>query len=325
MISINIREKRFRRVLRKTKGGEIMKIALTGGSGRVGEYLIDELKKYNYEVVVLDQKEPKRKDVIFVKGDMLKIDNCKNAFNGVDTIIHLAAIPHLFSDPPEKVFYINTIGTFSVFQAAADLGIKRVIYGSSDSAYGFNWRNSFDDIPIPIYLPVDENHPQEPKDAYGLSKKVGEEIAKTFNRKYGMTTISLRISHVRVPEENNEVGIEAYKKDIKGHGRMLPPRVYNKEGNITQIFCYNDVRDAARAFRLAVEAKGLEGRYEAFNICADDNISKFNLMEFIKMLGWSEVPLKKEIKDRQSFFDWSKAKRLLGFQPLHNWYDLYIK
>ena len=81
----------------------------------------------------------------------------------------------------------------------------------------------------------------------------------------------------------------------------------------------------ARAFRLAVEAKGLEGRYEAFNICADDNISKFNSIEFIKMFGWSEVPLKKEIKGRQSFFDWSKAKRLLGFQPLYKWYDLYIK
>lgn len=302
-----------------------MKIALTGGSGRVGEYLIDELKKYNYEIVVLDQKEPKSKDVIFVKGDMLKIGDCKKTFNGVNAIIHLAAIPHLFSDPPEKVFYINTIGTFNVFQAAADLGIKKVIYGSSDSAYGFNWRNSFDDTPIPAYLPVDENHPQEPKDAYGLSKKVGEEIAKTFNKKYGMTTISLRISHVRVAEKNNEVGIEAYKRDIKEHNQMLPPRVYNKEGNITQIFCYNDVRDVAQAFRLALEAKGLEGRYEAFNICADDNTSTFNSMEFIKMFGWGEVPLKKEIKGRQSFFDWSKAKRLLGFQPLYNWYDLYIK
>ncbi|MBA7615660.1 Uronate dehydrogenase [subsurface metagenome] len=297
------------------------RIAVMGGSGTIGEYVIDELRKHNYEIAVFVHfKEPKRKDVTLVRGDVLKIDDCKKALKGIDAVIHLAAIPHLFNDPPEKVFHVNVIGTFNVLQAASDLGIEKVVYASSDSSYGFNWRNSFDDLLLPAYLPIDENHPQKPKDAYGLSKKVGEEIARAFTRKYGMSTISLRISHTRVPEESHEVGVAAYRKDINEKGRMLPPRVYNEEGNITQIFCYNDVRDVAQAFRLAVEAKGLEGKSEAFNICADDNPSKFDSREFIKMVGWSEVPLKKEIKGRQSLFDWSKAKRLLGYQPLHSWY-----
>jgi len=303
-----------------------MKIVVTGGSGRVGEYVIDEFKKNNHEVTVLVHlKEPERKDVTLIRGSVLKIDDCKKAFKGAEAVIHLAAIPNLFSDPPEKVFYVNAIGTFNVFQAASDLGIEKVVYTSSDSSYGFNWRNSFDDILLPAYLPIDENHPQQPKDAYGLSKKVDEEIARAFTRKYGMTTISLRISHTRVPEESHEVGVEAYRKDINEKGRMSPPHVYNEAGDISQVFCYNDVRDVAQAFRLAVEAEGLESKSEAFNICADDNPSKFNSVEFIKMIGWSGVPFKKEIKERQSLFDWSKAKRLLGYQPLYNWYDYYIK
>jgi len=303
-----------------------MKIAIIGGSGTIGNYVIDELKKHYHEVAVLVHlKEPKRKGITLTRGDVLNIDDCRKALKGVDTVIHLAAIPHLFNDPPEKVFNVNVIGTFNVFQAAADLGIEKVIYASSDSSYGFNWRNSFDDLLLPGYLPIDENHPQKPKDAYGLSKKVGEEIAEVFTRKYGMSTISLRVSHTRVPEESHEAGVEAYRKDINKKGRMLPPRVYNETGDITQIFCYSDVRDVAQAFILAVEAEGLRGKSEAFNICADDNPSKFDSVEFIKMVGWSEVPLKKEIKWRQSLFDWSKAKRLLGYQPLHNWHDCYAR
>jgi len=303
-----------------------MRIAITGGSGTVGKYVINELKNCGHEVSALvHSKKLEIKDVVTFEGDILKIDDCRKIFEKADIVIHLAAIPHLFTDPPERVFYVNVIGTYNVFQAAADQGVDKVIYASSDSSYGFNWRNSFDDILLPAYLPIDENHPQRPKDAYGLSKLVGEKIAKTFTEKYGMTTISMRISHVRIPEKSGPVGIDAFRKDIKEHGRMLPPRIYNKEGNITQIFCYNDVRDVAQAFRLAVEAKGLEGKNEAFNICADDNGSKWDSMTFIKIVGWDDVPLKREIKGRESLFDWSKAKRLLGYQPRYNWCELYIR
>jgi len=314
---------------KKLSKGDVkaMKITVTGGSGIVGRYVIDELKRHHHEITVFTRGKipvPENKDVTFVKGDILKIDDCRKAFKGAEAVIHLAAIPHLFDDPPEKVFYVNVIGTFDVFQAASDLGIKNIVSCSSDSSYGFNWRDSFDDILLPVYLPIDENHSQKPKDAYGLSKKIGEEIVRTFTRKYGMTTISLRISHTRIPEKSGDAGIEAYKKDIKEKGTMFQPRVYNKAGNISQVFCYNDARDAARAFRLAVEAKGLEGKSEVFNICADDNGSKFDTVEFTKMIGWDKVSLKKEIKGRQSLFDWSKAARLLGYKPLYNWYDLYI-
>jgi nucleoside-diphosphate-sugar epimerase len=106
---------------------------------------------------------------------------------------------------------------------------------------------------------------------------------------------------------------------------MLPPFVYNEAGNITQIFCYNDARDVAQAFRLAIESKVLKGENGAFNICADDNVGNLDTMDFIRIIGWDKVRLKKEIRGRQSLFDFSKAKRLLGYQPRYNWYNLYIR
>jgi nucleoside-diphosphate-sugar epimerase len=174
---------------------KFMKIVVTGGSGTVGKYVVDELKKGNHDVTVLARGKTstmslETMDVAFCKGDICAPWSCKKAFRGAEAVIHLAAIPHLFTKPPEKVFHINVIGTFNVFQAASDVGIEKVVYASSDSSYGFNWRNSFEDILLPEYLPIDETHPQKPKDAYGLSKKVGEEIARTFTRKYGVTTIS---------------------------------------------------------------------------------------------------------------------------------------
>jgi len=77
-----------------------VKIVVTGGSGLIGEYVVDELKKFHHEVTVFDIEEPKDKSVGFVKGDMLKIDDCRKVFKGAGAIVHLAAIPNPFNDPP---------------------------------------------------------------------------------------------------------------------------------------------------------------------------------------------------------------------------------
>ncbi|MBA7499490.1 MAG: NAD-dependent epimerase/dehydratase family protein [Clostridia bacterium] len=270
-----------------------MKVVVTGGSGNVGRYVVDELKKFHHEVTVFDVKEPKDKDIAFVKGDMLKIDDCRKAFEGAEAIVHLAAIPHPLNDPPERVFNTNVAGIFSVHQAAADLGIKKVVHASSDSSYGFGFLRAGDFL-LPEYLPLDEDHPQRPADCYGLSKKVGEDIAKSFTKRYGMRTITLRICMVFFPEL-----MDSYKSNIeKGKGWLW----------------YNDVRDVAQAFRLALEAKELKN-YEVFCICAADNGSKFGSIELAKKFFSDKIILKRVIKGRQSLYDWSKAKALLAYQP----------
>lgn len=278
-----------------------MKIVVTGGSGNVGRYVVNELKKFHYEVTVFDIKKPKDKDVTFVKGDILKIDDCRNVLKGADAIVHLAAIPHPLGDFPEKMFNTNIVGTFNVHQAAADLGIGKVVHASSDSSYGFNFRRE-GDILLPEYLPIDEDHPQKPADPYSLSKKVGEEIAKSFSRRYGMRTIALRICGVMFPEPESAF---EFKKDLEKSG-----------------YCwYTDARDVACAFRLAIEAKGLE-KYEVFCISAADEAAELDSVERVRRMWGSHIPFTKEIKGRQSLYDWTKARVLLGYQPKYSWQDI---
>ena len=170
-----------------------MKVVVTGGSGLIGEYVVDELKKFHYEVTNFDIKEPKDKSVDFVKADMLKIGDCKKAFKGAEAVIHLAAVPNPYNDPPEKIMYVNIMGTTNVYVAASELGIKKVIHASTDSTYGFWYRKQ--DF-LPYYLPLDEEHPLNTQDSYGLSKKIDEEIAANFARSHNMQTISVRIPFV---------------------------------------------------------------------------------------------------------------------------------
>ena len=278
-----------------------MRIVITGGSGNVGRYVVDELRKFHHKVTVFDVKESKDKDVTFVKGDMLKIDDCRRAFEGAEAIVHLAAIPHPLNDPPEKVFNINVAGTFNIHQAAADLGIGKVVQASSDSSYGFNFRKEAD-VLLPEYLPIDEDHPQKLQDPYGLSKKVGEEIARSFVSRYGMTTVALRICWVVFPEP--ESVLEFKKKLKKGGG-----------------YWYNDVRDVAYAFRLAIEAKGLKN-YEVFCISAQDTATELDSIELTRREWGSHIPFTREIKGRESLYDWTKARVLLGYQPRYTWSDI---
>ena len=278
-----------------------MRIVITGGSGNVGRYVVDELRKFHHKVTVFDVKESKDKDVTFVKGDMLKIDDCRRAFEGAEAIVHLAAIPHPLNDPPEKVFNINVAGTFNIHQAAADLGIGKVVQASSDSSYDFNFRKEAD-VLLPEYLPIDEDHPQKLQDPYGLSKKVGEEIARSFVSRYGMTTVALRICWVVFPEP--ESVLEFKKKLKKGGG-----------------YWYNDVRDVAYAFRLAIEAKGLKN-YEVFCISAQDTATELDSIELTRREWGSHIPFTREIKGRESLYDWTKARVLLGYQPRYTWSDI---
>jgi len=281
-----------------------MKIIVTGGSGLIGEYVVDELGKFHHEVTVFDIKEPKDKSVGFVKGNMLRIDDCRKAFKGAEAIVHLAAIPNPFNDPPEKIMNINVMGTTNVYVAAAELGIKKVIHASTDSTYGFWYRKQ--DF-LPYYLPLDEDHPLNTQDSYGLSKKIDEEIAVNFARSYNMQTISMRIPFVVVPGKivpfMKYYNISSYK-DIMENPELL------KDG----FWTYCDVRDVAQAFRLTVEAKGLR-KNEVFCVCAEDNVTKINSVELVRRYWSEKVPFRKEIKGRATLMDYSKAKAMLGYMP----------
>lgn len=279
-----------------------MKITVCGGNGRLGKHLSAELKK-THDVMVFDKNEPVDKDVNYYRGDILNIEDCRKAMKGSDVVVQLAAIPDPMSDPPEKVFGINTLGMYNIHQAACDLNIKKVVHASSDSSYGFNFRLN-NEILLPEYLPLDEAHPQKPSDPYSLSKKVGEDIALNFTRRYGLYTVALRICWVWYPEE-----IEIQRKVSKD------PSLW--EGFICG---YVDYRDAVQAFRLAAEVE-CRKKFEVFLISAGDNGTEFETKDLINRRYSNNVKLTMEIKGRESVFDCTKAKCLLGYQPKYTLKD----
>ena len=108
-----------------------MNILVTGGSGSVGKYIVDELLNYGHTVGVLDLHPPKQKNITFHKIDVLKLDDVALSMKGYDAVVHTAGIPHPLNDPAERVFNVNVTGTFNVLESAARNRINKVVFTSS--------------------------------------------------------------------------------------------------------------------------------------------------------------------------------------------------
>jgi nucleoside-diphosphate-sugar epimerase len=281
-----------------------MKVLVTGGSGRLGRWLVPELFKEGHEVTVCDLVAPKGV-YHFLHIDMLNLGELDWALSGIDTVVHLAAIPNIFHDSPERVFYFNTQGMYNILEAAVRNKVKRVIVASSDSAIGFG----FAERPFhPDYLPVDEDHPRYPQDPYSLSKAFSEDLCAAFTRRSGIQTICLRPCWIWLPDEDLE------DKEAVDH-----PERYWKG-----LWGYVDVRDAARAFCLAVAAPELPAHSVCY-VSAPDVLAREETLTLLDRFHPDVTRIdRSRLSGYKSVIDGSRAEKLLGFTPQHSWHD-YIK
>jgi len=279
-----------------------MKVLVTGGSGKLGNYIIPLLKE-KYDITVFDFKEPSQQVNKFINGDIVNLDNCRKACEGIDTVIHLAAIPVPFRDPPEKVFHVNVMGTFNVLEASCNSNVKRVIFASSDGVLGFVFQEKKFS---PEYIPIDEEHPFKPQDSYGLSKLVGEEICKAYTRRYDIQTICLRPMFIRFPEMRDEFNFLADDPSEWWKG----------------LWTYTDARDAAQAFYLTLENEHLK-QHDAFYICADNNGTREKTRTLIEKYYPEVKKISHSLGEYDSLISCAKAKKILGYKPKFTWRDLY--
>ncbi len=275
------------------------RIVVTGGAGRIGGYVVAELQD-QYDVVVLDRTLPAtRHNARYRIGNHEDLGEVIDACQGASAILHLSAIPAPRTYPDQVVFRTNVIGTFTVHQAAALLGIDTVISTSSQSAFGWAWGSR--DF-LPRYLPVDEQHPDEPDDAYGLSKVLGEEIAHTFHRKTGMRAVILRPPMVTGP-----TGYAELRRNARTEPETWWPALMG----------YVDVRDLATAFRLALEHR--EVMHDTFNVVADDSLALEPLCDVLPRIDERFHELARPLTGSQPMVSNAKIKRLLGWRPRHSW------
>ena len=278
-----------------------MRVVVTGGAGLLGRYLLPELQAQGHEVTVCDLVPPKGQ-CRFLRVDMLKMGDLNWAFSGAEVVVHLAAIPNPFHDSPDKVFAVNMHGTYNVLEAAVRAGVRRVVLASSDSAIGFGFRErDFD----PDYLPVDEEHPRYPQDCYSLSKAFAEDLAIAFTRRSGLQTICLRPCGIWMPERREMYRVALDDPSLHWRGMWV----------------YVDVRDAARAFRLAAEVPELPEHTVCYAAAAD-LAAREETLALIERFYPDVVRLDRErLAGHRSVIDGSRAERLLGFLPEYSWRD----
>src|SRR3954466_2544222 len=228
-----------------------MKLALTGGSGRVGPAIAEEALRQGHSVVSIDRAPPpadiqEPENLHFVTADICDYEQLLRGFEGCDALIHMAAIPTPFKDPDHLVHNNNVVGSYNVMRAAIECGITRICQASSVNAIGLSYSREghFD------YFPIDENHPDHNEEPYGLSKWICEQQANSLVRRYeGVSIASIRF-HWVVPE------------------REMAARSFNAPNQDTakHLWGYTLREPAARACLLAIE--GRFNGHEVFYITA---------------------------------------------------------
>ena len=294
-----------------------MRILFTGGSGKAGKHSVAYLLEQGHSVLNLDQvnlDHPKvltrfaditdAGQVFDVMGSYANYDELAQGA-GVpkfDAVVHFAAVPRLLMTSDNECYRVNTLGTYNVIDAAIKMGVRKVIFASSETTYGI----CFADGEVkPDYLPIDEEHPTIPEDSYAMSKVVNEATAQSFQRRTGIDIYGLRINNVIEPHEYVEI-FPAFMKDPDLRRR--------------NIFSYIDARDLGQMVQKCLQTDGLG--YQVFNVSNDDHSVGLTSEELIKTY-YQHVPLKTNDIPK-SFYSNEKAKRLLGFKPGYSWREYII-
>ena len=274
-------------------------IVVTGAAGRLGRRVVQLLVEQNRKVLATDQLEADDLPTEFVRCDLGDAEAVNGILQGAEAVVHMGAIPGPSRAEPRVIFENNVSADFNVMMSAAELGLRRVVFSSS--AFGMGWAHDGNAF-VPLYLPLDEEHPMMPFEPYGLTKQVGEDIGRMIARNSATTVVSLRFTNVALPEVQSE----------------FPWPAPTPENPLTLVmWAYADARDVAEAQVLALDAKIDE--YEAFMIAQPS--SRFNepTIDIVKQNFGDRVEIREGLSGTASVISTEKAQRLLGWTPRHDW------
>lgn len=278
---------------------------VTGGAGFIGTTVVHFLVEHGHTVKVVDdltagKRERLPDSIDFYELDIRDTAALSTVCEGVDVLIHLAALPRLqFSiDHPQVAHDVNITGTLSVLEAARAAGVKRIVYAASSSAYG--------DQEI---LPLTTDLPPQPKTPYALQKYVGEAYMKLWSELFGLKTVSLRFFNVYGPHLDPD---GAYALVI---GRFLKlasqgqPLTVVGDGEQTRDFTH--VRDVVSALYKAAQSDHV-GRGEVFNVGAGVQTT---VNELTRLIGGEVTYVPARIEAKHSLADIEVTKKVLNWEP----------
>jgi nucleoside-diphosphate-sugar epimerase len=280
-------------------------VIVTGGAGFIGSHLVDALVAAGARVRLIENfatagRGYLNRDAELIEADIRDASAIRPAFDGVDTVLHVAALPRipLSIAKPVETHLTNVVGTLNVLVAARDARVRRVIFAGSSSVYGTQ-----------PTLPLVETLTPHPASPYALQKFVGEQYTAMFHRLYGMQTLSLRYFAVYGPRMAEEgaymLAIAAFMR-ARREGRPLE---IHGDGEQTRDFTH--VSDVVRANLLAADSEIADGR--PINIGCGRNVS---LNRVAAMFGGPTVRRDPRPGDmRDTLADNREAARVLGWHP----------
>lgn len=292
-----------------------MRIFFTGGSGKAGKHVARFLAEQGHQVTNADLVPLGHPAVDDLKVDLTDIGETYSALAGLarfdelelaakpayDAVVHFAAVPAILLTSEAKTYATNVLSTYNVLEAATRLGIRKVVFASSETTYGICFAQG---ERRPLYVPVDEEHPTVPEDSYAMSKVANEVTARSFQARTGADIYGLRINNVIEPHE---------------YAEMFPPFLQDPALRRRNVFAYIDTRDLGQMVQRCLEVDGLG--YEVFNV-ANADMSVAATTDEVRERFYDGVELRRPMGRNETFYCIDKARDLLGYSPQHSWRDL---
>ena len=277
-----------------------MKVCVTGAIGKAGRAVVAELREHGHEVIATDLIAPAAgRPHWLLLADLTDYGQAVEVLQGADAVVHLANIPAPGIKTAAVTFTENIAMNFNVFTAAAQAGLRRVVWASSETTLGLPFA-----VP-PRYAPVDEDHYPVTTSAYALSKVASETIATEIAGWSGIPFVALRFSNIWRPEDYHE---------FPSFWASAQLRKWNLWG-------YIDERDVALSCRLALEApREAVAGHPAFIIAAADTVMNRPSAELLAEV-FPGVTLRREVGEFGTLLAIDRAREVLGFEPRHSWRD----
>ena len=292
-----------------------MRIFFTGGSGKAGRHVATYLASQGHQVTNADITPLGHPDVADLHVDLTDAGETYSAMAGLatsaeldlpeapsyDAVVHFAAVPAILLRADNRTYATNVLSTYHVLEAATRLGVRKVVFASSETTYGICFAQG---ERRPLYVPVDEEHPTVPEDSYAMSKVANEVTARSFQARTGADVYGLRINNVIEPHE---------------YAEQFPAYLADPALRRRNVFANIDVRDLGTMVERCLETDGLG--FEVFNV-ANADLSVAATTQEVREQFYDGVEVRREMGRDETFYAIDKARELVGWTPTHSWRDV---
>ena len=309
-------------------------ILVTGGAGYIGSHCVMALLENNNDVVIFDnlstghietvQTLQKYGNVEFQQGDLTNFDDINSVFKNfnIEKVVHFAAFSQVGESVvnPQKYYINNVCGTINLLRAMLENNVKKIVFSSTAATYG-----------EPVYIPIDEKHPQNPINPYGQSKLMIEKIMDDYNKAYELKSVRLRYFNVAGADLKSRIGewhdpethlIPNILKSTFNNGKTF--QMFGDDYGTRDGTCVRDyikVEDLAQAHLLALKYLDEGGETNFFNLGTNDGNTVKEVFTACEKVTQKDIPV--EMKPRRAgdpaslVADNNKAKENLNWNPKH--------